>query len=599
VGHDGCAVGVSRREGSARSGEPERGRWFPSSQVRHDSEQLFATDAAVPGDFHEVSCSFDHVRARGSAGDVDSSSPAELEEPLFPQGPKCPEDGVAVDSEHGREVNSRRQSIPRSALSLADRATNLGSHLLVKRQGLCRIYLDEGNRTNHNGIMVVRESGTEQVGAVPCPSDSELLIKEAHEHRVKRWKRRGLALLAIGLAGAAAGVGLELGGPSPSSPDNAKGGKVVAAAHHQPLSDFTVVQPGGTGTATAGPGPTQVDAVNAGTGHASTRSLPPEANTHYPWIARGRSVVAVEGTRAGGNDAPLIGNAYAFDPTSTAAPVALGPASFAMAATNRDAVWLFTSSLTENQVFHTTTTGRRCTIEEVTVTGSVLRPQSPFRCGLGITEAVPQGFLIRVSTKGSGHWRYEVWNLSQHRVVRKLPTMTATPIAVQHNATTLLWGTSGGRSQCVQQSACELHIDNIETGHVAIWHVPAGRAVDTYKLEPNSGSEVAVLLVRPKPYLHYLAMTSFSIVLTPQPVAARLLVLDGTTGKVLFSRPVETTFAANLYLTPGGTYAMLAARVTPKSTTGDWVAYPAWSSTAASHTVRVGYDSARALILQR
>jgi hypothetical protein len=446
--------------------------------------------------------------------------------------------------------------------------------------------------------MIVGEAGTEQVSAVPFPSDSELLIKEAHEHRVKRWRRRGLVFLAIVLAGAAVGLGVELAGPKPSSPDEAKGGNVVPPAHHLPLSDFTLVQPGGTGTATSGPGPTQVYSINAGTGHSSTRALPPQTNTRYPWIARGRSVVAVEGTRPGGNDAPLVGTAYAFDPTSTAAPIALGPASFAMAATNPDAVWLFSSSRTENQVFHTTTTGQRCTIEEVTVSGSVLRPQSPFRCGLGITEAVPQGFLTRVSTRGSGQWRYEVWNLSRHRVVRKLPTMTATPTAVQHNATTLLWGTSGGRVHCVRQSACELHIYDIEPGHIVNWHVPADRAVATYTLEPGSGSEVAVLLVRPKPFLRYMAMTSFSTVLTPQPVAARLLVLDGTTGEVLSSRTVETTFTANLYLTPDGSYAMLAARVTPKSTTGDWFAYPAWSSTAKSHTVKVGYDSARALILE-
>jgi hypothetical protein len=114
-----------------------------SSHLGHDSEQLFAADAVDTRDLHEVPCPLDHVRALRTTGDVDASSPTELKEPLFPQGPKCPKDGVAVDSEHGREVDRRRQSIPGSALSVADRAADLGRHLLVKRQGLCRIYLDE------------------------------------------------------------------------------------------------------------------------------------------------------------------------------------------------------------------------------------------------------------------------------------------------------------------------------------------------------------------------------------------------------------------------------------------------------------------------
>ncbi len=546
-------------------------------------------------DLDEVPRPLDHDRALGTTGDVDASSPTELKEPLFPQGAKCPKDSVAVDSEHCREVDRRRQSIPGPTLSLADRAADLGRDLLVKRQGLCRIDLDEGNRTNHNGIMVVREAGTKQESAVLSPSDSELLIKEAHEHRIKRWKRRGLVFLAIVLAAAATGLGVDLARPSPMSPDAGKGAQVRPPPHQLPLRNVIIVQPGG-GSAEAGPGPTTVATTNAASGRVTTRSLPPQRDTAFPWVVEGRLVVAVENLSAGGPGAPEIGTAYAFDPTTNAPPQGLGPATYAVAALEDNAVWLIARSASASQLLENATTGEHCSVEEVTVVGRTVVPQTPLPCAFQVASAVPGGLLVRETIRNRDETRYEVWSPVRRRVVRRLAVM---PVAgVVPNDRMLAWETMRG-PHCARTLACTIDVLELATGHRATWRAPAHRAILSWALEPRGGSDLAVLLVSSSAYLRYRRAASWSVVPVPQRVRARLVILNGKTGRPIVARGITATLSGGLMWAPDGGYVFTSERQESVPTMSRWIAYPSWTSRGSGHAVTVGHDTWTALLLER
>jgi hypothetical protein len=95
-------------------------------------DQLVGPIALAPGELDQLASSRNDRACFWRPGDGDATTTAEVEQPFITEGPHGPQDRVPVDAEHSREIAGRRQPLPRLCLTISDRATNLGGHLVVK-----------------------------------------------------------------------------------------------------------------------------------------------------------------------------------------------------------------------------------------------------------------------------------------------------------------------------------------------------------------------------------------------------------------------------------------------------------------------------------
>ena len=95
--------------------------------------------------------------ALGCPGHGDSATAAKLEQPFVLQQPQRAQDGVRVDSEHGREVSCRWESLTGLRLSVCDRTPYLGGDLEIEEVGaVLLVHLDTNQCTSNTSSLVNR-----------------------------------------------------------------------------------------------------------------------------------------------------------------------------------------------------------------------------------------------------------------------------------------------------------------------------------------------------------------------------------------------------------------------------------------------------------
>jgi WD40-like Beta Propeller Repeat len=188
--------------------------------LRHrpdDLNQLLAAVALLAGEFQELLGAGNNGALFPRAGDGDPTTAAEFEQPFVTQQAKSTEDGVSVHTKHCCEVPRRRQALARQRLTLGDRASQLGSDLIVEAERLAAVNLDleHGARdTSFIDPTIVDASKPRRRRLVgppwPHPAREWLtaLIKEARQ----RARRRRLRIAAGLFAAAIAALGVASGG---------------------------------------------------------------------------------------------------------------------------------------------------------------------------------------------------------------------------------------------------------------------------------------------------------------------------------------------------------------------------------------------------
>ena len=97
-----------------------------------------------------------HDRAAlGCPGNRDSATAPKLEQPLVLKQPQRAQDGVRVDSEHGREVSCRWESFTGLRLAVCDRTPYLGGDLEIEKvAAVLLVHLDTNQCTSNTSSML-------------------------------------------------------------------------------------------------------------------------------------------------------------------------------------------------------------------------------------------------------------------------------------------------------------------------------------------------------------------------------------------------------------------------------------------------------------
>ncbi len=166
------------------------------------------------GEAHEVARACDDRSALRRAGNRDAAAAAKLEQAFVTELPECPQHGVGVDAEHGREVAGGRQPLARRGFAVGDGAADLGRDLLVQIGRLiaiglphadCSVGFDHRSDASDTSFIVppvlLPPRGSE-LGKASAAPEPEALIREARRRQRRRRAATVAALLALAGIGA-------------------------------------------------------------------------------------------------------------------------------------------------------------------------------------------------------------------------------------------------------------------------------------------------------------------------------------------------------------------------------------------------------------
>ena len=94
-----------------------------------------------------------------STSHCDTSASIELKEAFIPEEVHGPQDRVLVHAEHGCNVFDEREAFSRPGLALSDCSSDLGCHLIVKRNGLGVVNIDRDHCPSHSSPMKLSRLG--------------------------------------------------------------------------------------------------------------------------------------------------------------------------------------------------------------------------------------------------------------------------------------------------------------------------------------------------------------------------------------------------------------------------------------------------------
>jgi signal peptidase I len=129
----------------------------------------------------------------GRADDCDPPASSKLQDSFIPQDVHGPQDRVLVHAEHGCKVLDQRKAIAWLRFTLSDGPTDLGSNLIVKRDGLRPVDVDKQHGPIHTSSMQLRAASVFEdpspppLRAVEEEMGAEALFREARRRRRLRW----------------------------------------------------------------------------------------------------------------------------------------------------------------------------------------------------------------------------------------------------------------------------------------------------------------------------------------------------------------------------------------------------------------------------
>lgn len=240
--------------------------------------------------------------------------------------------------------------------------------------------------------------------------DAQLLIPEA-----RRRQRRRQLVMAAGILALAVVVGgallITFSSGSKSRPS------LTFQSNSSPLPARTSL----AGTDLLAPGACSCWSVGGALGyafhilHPATGALdsfhPFDANTEVtlPWASSGRELVDVIGLPT---YFPNVGTAIAIGPGHPLHLRALGRATYVVDGSTPGDVWLVVNPYNGNQ----TSDEAGCTVEEISLDGTVDQPPRPFPCTWQIEGPAPTGLLVKTARLEQGRRTLRTWSPTLGRI---------------------------------------------------------------------------------------------------------------------------------------------------------------------------------------
>ena len=129
---------------------------LPSGDVLDHLDELIDGIALPAGELHQLSNLLHDRSPLGRPGHSDAATASKLEQPLVLKQPQGAKDGVRIDSENGREVSCRRESLSGLRLSLCDGTPDLGGDLEIEVGPVLLVHLDTNQCTSNTSSLVNR-----------------------------------------------------------------------------------------------------------------------------------------------------------------------------------------------------------------------------------------------------------------------------------------------------------------------------------------------------------------------------------------------------------------------------------------------------------
>jgi hypothetical protein len=131
----------------------------PSADLLDHLDELVDGISLPASELHELPNPLHDSSALGRPGHGGSATASKLEQPFVLKQPQRAQDGVGVDSEDGREVSCRWESLTGLRLSVGYRTPNLGRDLLVEVGSIRPVHLDSNHCTSNTSAIVIDRHG--------------------------------------------------------------------------------------------------------------------------------------------------------------------------------------------------------------------------------------------------------------------------------------------------------------------------------------------------------------------------------------------------------------------------------------------------------